>query len=249
MTPPRRRLLVGTPARWAAAVAVMALAGVTAVAVALTGQEPGPPAPVAAEGPVVTASAPPTSMGPTSSGPSSGATTLRSGSTTGSSAPTVGPSSSPQTARLTESIPQRLTIGSIGVSSSLVSLGLDGGAMQTPDNPDLAGWFTGAHTPGGPGTAVVAGHVTWNRRPTVFYRLGEVKVGTQVSVSRADGTTATFTVRRIGTFPKNSFPAQEVYSADPTPRLILITCGGQYDRSQHTYDSNVIVWADLTSST
>ncbi|MGJ6981670.1 sortase domain-containing protein [Aestuariimicrobium soli] len=132
--------------------------------------------------------------------------------------------------------------------SALVDLGLDGGAMETPSNPDLAGWFTGAHTPGGPGTSVVVGHVTWNRRPTVFYKLGQLTVGSRVQVARKDGTTATFTVRKVGTFAKSAFPNGEVYSPDPAPRLILITCGGAYDRATSSYDSNVIVWADLTST-
>lgn len=143
-----------------------------------------------------------------------------------------------------ESVPTRVTIPAIGVDAGTVELGLDGAAMQTPADPDLVGWFHGAHTPGGPGVAVLAGHVTWDGRRTVFADLGHLPLGARIAVDRVDGSTVSFEVRRVATFPKDRFPTHEVYAAGDQPKLILITCGGDYDLSRHYYDSNVIAWAD-----
>ena len=150
--------------------------------------------------------------------------------------------------RLTESAPVRVLIPALKVAAATVELGVgSGGALETPRDPDDVGWFVGAHTPGGPGTAVVAGHVTWNGRPTVFHRLDQLKAGDKVRVDRADGTTAQFAVTRRETFSKQGFPTQEVYGGSATPQLILITCGGAYDADRRYYDSNVVVWARLVT--
>ncbi len=150
--------------------------------------------------------------------------------------------------RLTESAPVRVLIPTLNVNASTVELGVgSGGALETPSDPDDVGWFVGAHTPGGPGSAVVAGHVTWNGRPTVFSRLDQLNAGDKVRVEREDGTTARFEVIQRGTFPKREFPTSEVYGASATPQLILITCGGKYDADRRYYDANVVVWARLVT--
>ena len=124
-----------------------------------------------------------------------------------------------------------------------MSLGLKGNELETPADPDLVGWFTGAHTPGAPGRAVLAGHLTWNGRHTVFARLPELAVGAVIEVDREDGTTAKFAVTKVATFPKDAFPTDEVYASTDEPSLVLITCGGDYSKSEHYYDSNVIAFA------
>lgn len=127
-----------------------------------------------------------------------------------------------------------------------LGIGADG-ALETPEDPDEVGWFVGAHTPGGPGVAVLAGHVTWNGRKAVFFDLGRPERGSRVAVDRQDGTTATFAITRRSTFPKDEFPTREVYRATSTPELVLITCGGEYDADRRYYDANVIAWAELLS--
>ncbi|MBO1030595.1 class F sortase [Tessaracoccus sp. SD287] len=163
---------------------------------------------------------------------------------TATSTPTTAPTATtPDDRELAESAPTRVTIPSIGVDAGTVPLGLDGNELATPADPDVVGWFTGAHTPGAPGRAVLAGHLTWNGRHTVFARLPELAVGAIVDVEREDGTTARFEITKVATFAKDTFPTAEVYAATDEPTLVLITCGGEYDPSQHYYDSNVIAFA------
>jgi sortase (surface protein transpeptidase) len=145
---------------------------------------------------------------------------------------------------LPESEPVAVSIPRIGVRSRLVPLGLDeNGEMETPA-PDDAGWYTRGPSPGALGPAVITGHVTWNR-PAIFYRLGTMRRGDQVSVTRKDGKTAVFTVTRVTRFSKSRFPSQAVYGPIDHAGLRLITCGGTYDAARHKYLDNVVVFAKL----
>jgi hypothetical protein len=147
---------------------------------------------------------------------------------------------------LPESDPVAISIPRIGVQSRLVELGRDAdGAMEVPRDPARAGWFTGGHAPGALGPAVIAGHVTWNGAPEVFYRLGTLRRGDQVTVTRKDGKTAVFTVTRVARFSKSRFPSRAVYGAIDHAGLRLITCGGTYDTVRHSYLDNVVVFARL----
>jgi sortase (surface protein transpeptidase) len=146
---------------------------------------------------------------------------------------------------LPESKPLAVSIPRIGVQSRLVELGLDThGAMETPE-PAVAGWFSRGPTPGALGPAVIAGHVTWNGAPEVFYRLGTMRRGDQVIVTRKDGKTAVFTVSRMARFSKSRFPTGEVYGRIDHAGLRLITCGGTYDAARHKYLDNIVVFAKL----
>ncbi len=199
---------------------------------------------------IAVSSTPSASMSPTMEGtlattPTASITPSASVSTPDQSTPSPSPSPEPEpsVAALLESAPITVRIPSLGVDASTVSLGLDGNKLETPADPDVVGWFTGAHTPGGPGRAVLAGHLTWNGRNTVFARLPDVAVGAVVEVDREDGTTAKFEVTKVSTFQKDEFPSAEVYASTDEPSLVLITCGGEYSKSEHYYDSNIIAFA------
>jgi LPXTG-site transpeptidase (sortase) family protein len=141
-----------------------------------------------------------------------------------------------------------VVLPTLDVSASLVELDLDAqGVMTTPEEGARAGWFTPAPPPGVIGVSVIAGHVTWDDAPAVFFRLGELRPGDRVEVERRDGVTAVFEVRRIGEFPKDEFPTEAVYRQVNHADLRLITCGGEFDEASGHYLSNVIVWARMVS--
>ncbi|MEV0117131.1 class F sortase [Streptomyces sp. NPDC050844] len=148
---------------------------------------------------------------------------------------------------LDRSVPQRVAIPSLGVSSELETLGQNGkGAMTTPKNPDLAGWYEPGPTPGSRGPAVIAGHVTWNGADAVFKKLKTMRAGDTVEVTRQDGKTATFTVDRVEEYPKKEFPTLDVYKNIDHAGLRLITCGGEFDADRNYYPNNVTVFASMT---
>jgi hypothetical protein len=200
----------------------LATSGIVVLGVALGDQDPAPPqAPSAAD--------------------------HRSGADpSNTTSPRAGPRIVPEDSGMDYSRPTRLSIPSLDVTSDLEDLGLDDrGVMETPIDPSRAGWFTPSPPPGVPGVSVIAGHVTWDQDPAVFFRLGELRPGDRVDVERADGSTARFEVRRIGTFPKRSFPTDAVYGRVDHPSLRLITCGGSYNDQTDSYAANLIVWAAL----
>jgi sortase (surface protein transpeptidase) len=114
-------------------------------------------------------------------------------------------------------------------------------------NPARAGWVSEGPTPGALGPAVIAGHVTWNGAPAIFHRLGTMRPGDQVTVTRKDGKTAVFTVTRVARFSKSQFPSRAVYGRIDHAGLRLITCGGTYDAARHRYLDNVVVFARLAA--
>jgi sortase (surface protein transpeptidase) len=153
---------------------------------------------------------------------------------------------------LTRAVPTRLDIPAIGVSTPLMTLGLNGdGTIAVPplrtDAP--AGWYRYLATPGETGPAVILGHVDTARDgPAVFYRLRDLRPGDRVSVQRADGRTAVFAVDRVAEYAKADFPAAAVYGSVDRPVLRLITCGGTFDASKHSYQSNIVAYAALVSA-
>ncbi|MEU6577997.1 class F sortase [Streptomyces sp. NPDC046805] len=141
----------------------------------------------------------------------------------------------------------RIRIPAIRVDAPLRPVGQDADgwiAAPPPENPNLAGWYSGAVSPGEKGTAVVVGHVDNSSGPAVFYGLGSLRKGNRVEVRREDGKTAVFEIYGVEVFEKSDFPGDRVYGSKGTPELRVITCGGGFSK-QSGYDGNVVVFARL----
>ncbi len=230
----------------AAATAVLLVIGVLALVLGLRGTS-GPPQPDAAAAPAAATSAPATTPTTTAPTPSSGASaTTSTGTPSSTAAADAGPASKVGTF-VGASAPTGIEIPSIGVSShTVVDLGIAAdGTITVPGTADEVGYYTGGPTPGQLGPAVLAAHVDSTKGPGVFYRLGAVKPGATIAVSRADGTTTTFIVDKVASYPKDQFPTEEVYRGDFTQSEIrLVTCGGTFDKVKHYLD-NVVVFGHL----
>ncbi|WP_033293210.1 class F sortase [Amycolatopsis jejuensis] len=168
-------------------------------------------------------------------------------STDGTPVP-VASSDAPSAAALPKSDPVSLDIPRIEAHSSLVPLGLNpDNTVQVPSvsTPLQAGWYQFGPTPGEAGPAVVLGHVDGNKQKGIFYRLKEMKPGDDISIARRDGSTAHFVVTKVDQVPKDVFPSDAVYGDTSDAELRLITCGGAFDRGEHSYVDNIIVYAHL----
>jgi sortase (surface protein transpeptidase) len=148
--------------------------------------------------------------------------------------------------------PVSVAIPSIGVTSDLIRLGLNGdGTVQVPplEREDRAGWYERGPAPGAVGPAILLGHVdSAEYGPGVFFDLGAVQPWDTVEVARADGTVAEFVVDRVEVHPKDEFPTIDVYGNTDDAQLRLITCGGDFDASVRSYEDNVIVFATLSGT-
>ncbi|MFG3248760.1 class F sortase [Streptomyces sp. NPDC048187] len=159
----------------------------------------------------------------------------------------AGDAAAPGVTPLPYSVPDRVSIPAIQVDAPVMGVGLDADGWvdaPPPEDPNLAGWFTGAVAPGEKGTAVVVGHVDNEQGPAVFYGLGALKKGNKVDVHRQDGRTAVFEIYGIEVFEKNNFPGDRVYGSKGSPELRVITCGGGFTK-QNGYDGNVVAFARL----
>ncbi|MEV5751511.1 class F sortase [Actinoallomurus sp. NPDC052308] len=143
--------------------------------------------------------------------------------------------------------PVTLRIPEIGVRSPLDRLTTDTrGRLLPPRDPAHAGWFADGIRPGDTGPAVIAGHVDSRTGPAVFTRLATLRPGARILVTDATGRVAAFTVDRVRSFPKEDFPAADVYGATPDPQLRVITCGGAFDPVSGHYLRDVVVYASRT---
>jgi len=134
----------------------------------------------------------------------------------------------------------------------LLKLGLNADrTVQVPplDKDSRAGWYRNSPTPGQLGPAVILGHVdSAEYGPGVFFRLGALRPGNLLSVTRDDNTVAVFRVDRVVSYPKDRFPTLEVYGNTDHAALRLITCGGTFDLSTHNYENNIVAYASMISS-
>jgi hypothetical protein len=146
----------------------------------------------------------------------------------------------------TGTVPLSLTLPARGVTAPVVPVatGPDG-ALVIPDPPTTVGWWApGALAGASTGTTVLAGHVDSAAAGLgTFAVLRDVAVGDRVVLRGADGRAPAYRVtarRRLG---KAALPA-DLFATDGPPRLVLITCGGRFDRTTRHYTDNVIVYAE-----
>lgn len=79
--------------------------------------------------------------------------------------------------------------------------------------------------------------------PAVFFRLGELKAGDRVQVTRQDRSKVDFRVDDVRSYPKTNFPTELVYGPNDRAGLRLVTCGGTFDKHRSSYLNNIIVFA------
>ncbi|MFF3679729.1 class F sortase [Streptomyces sp. NPDC002120] len=161
--------------------------------------------------------------------------------------PTTAPPAPVAAAPLPASKPVRVRIPAAGVDASpLLGLGLAAdGSVEVPSvaDGDKIGWYTKGVTPGETGPAVLIGHFDTARGPAVLKDVARVRAGEEITVSRADGSTAVFRVRELEQVDKKAFPTAKVYGDTTHPELRVITCGGEI-KDGHRPD-NIILYADL----
>jgi len=147
---------------------------------------------------------------------------------------------------LQSSPPVSVRASTVGISSSLVQVGLNKDhTIEVPTSYAQAAWYRFGPTPGALGPAVIIGHVDSYKGPGVFFNLGDIRPGQVIDVTRADHSIAQFRVDAINSYSKNLFPTEAVYGPINYAGLRLITCGGTFDEKTKNYESNTVVFATL----
>ena len=140
--------------------------------------------------------------------------------------------------------PVRLRIPALGIDAPVSGVGVAAdGQLAVPGDLVRVGWYGAGALPGDAGTALMAAHVDKGHSPGVFFRLDRLAPGATLQIVRADGSVAGFTVVARRMVAKPRLPVGDLTRAGGAPRLVLVTCGGSYDRGRRSYRDNVLVYA------
>jgi LPXTG-site transpeptidase (sortase) family protein len=141
-------------------------------------------------------------------------------------------------------LPARLSIPRIAVDAPISPVGLEqSGIMASPQEGHVVGWYELGPRPGEPSNAVLAGHVDWQQKLAVFFRLHELRAGDVIDVQSSLGTRYRYVVEGVTTYRNDAAPLVEIFGRTPGPVLTLITCGGEFDRVRREYLDRVVVRA------
>ncbi len=140
--------------------------------------------------------------------------------------------------------PARLTIAGIGVEDApVVEVGVQAtGAMEIPGATEV-GWYQYGVSPGKAGSAVMAAHIAFEGHTGVFRHLSRVSVGDEILVEMADGRRLEFVVTETAQFSKADLPLARIFAKGGKPVLVLITCGGDFNRELREYSDNIVAFA------
>ncbi len=126
----------------------------------------------------------------------------------------------------------------------MVAVGLaPDGSMDAPQVGDAIAWYSLGPLPGSTGNAVLAGHVDWDKRPAVFWRLRELEPGDEMTLEFSDGSSLTYRVQWSEQYQVGAEPLGRVYENLTVSALTLITCTGEFDRGSRGYRDRLVVRA------
>lgn len=142
--------------------------------------------------------------------------------------------------------PTRLVIPDLDVDATVDGVGVqDDGAMVIPAEPTSVGWYRyGAAPEDERGNTVIAGHVATQRDgPGALAQLRKAEPGMRVTVTTEDGTEHEYEITGRERIVKKALPVDEIFARDGRPLLVLITCGGEYNRELRSHVDNIVVTA------
>ena len=143
-------------------------------------------------------------------------------------------------------VPVRLKIPAIGVDATIEIVGqTQTGSMDVPADARNVAWYKLGPAPGDSGNAVISGHLDDKKGPTVFWKLGKLKVGDKVTVIDSTGSERVFAVIAKEAYAFDKAPINKIFGFDLEHDLNLITCGGRWNPKTHNYSQRLVVYTRL----
>ena len=158
--------------------------------------------------------------------------------------PSVPATAAAPAARTPPAVPVRLRLPSLAVDAPVTPVTVQpGGGLAVPNDPHVVGWWRAGAAPGSPaGTVVLDGHVdTRVDGPGALFRLADLRPGDVVSLATRRGPLS-YVVRAVRSYLKALLPA-EVFDTSGAPRLVLISCGGEFNGHTRQYADNIVAYA------
>jgi sortase (surface protein transpeptidase) len=151
--------------------------------------------------------------------------------------------------RVGPGIPLRLLIPAIGVNAPVEQVGVTAnGDLGTPAQSPWAntGWYVNGPRPGEQGSSVIDGHLNRpGNAPAVFWRLYQLHAGNEVDVLDSRGRALRFRVLNLAYYTLPDAPYQFIFGNNSGKYLNLITCAGDWIRSQHQTTQRLVVYTRL----
>jgi len=144
--------------------------------------------------------------------------------------------------------PISLNIPDLGVDSPVVTTSMDASrSLVVPEDVMETGWYDGSRRLGASyGSTVIVGHRdSATQGSGALFGIEEIPLGATITVTAQDGTAHEFIVDSVEFIDKDSLPqeAPRIFTHRGPYRLVLITCGGAFDESLRSYESNVVITA------
>ena len=143
-------------------------------------------------------------------------------------------------------LPRRLRVPRLRIDAVVEHVGLaPDGSMDVPKRYDTVGWYKLGSRPGDAGSAVMAGHLDSKTGPAIFWKLGDLRPGDELSIVNDDGAERRFAVEASERYRFDAAPLERIFAATDRARLNLITCSGTFDRGSQNYDLRLVVYSTL----
>lgn len=147
-----------------------------------------------------------------------------------------------------------IILPSAGIRAAVVQVGLThDGAMGSPDNPFVFGWFNRSAIPGQLGNALFGGHrdyedIEGNIDIGVGWEMDETRVGDQLIMrNAATNRYYIYDVVETATIKPDSPDAIKYLSQTRESVVTLITCSGDFDEDTHSYADRIVIVALLSA--
>ncbi|HEX2173457.1 MAG TPA: class F sortase [Dehalococcoidia bacterium] len=155
------------------------------------------------------------------------------------------------TGRAAGPIPRHIQIPDIGVSATMVPVGLEpSGLLASPNGPDIVGWYAGSPRPGQPGNLLIDGHRDWHEgpRPAVFWSLDRLSPNNSQIVIWTDTEGFVYLVTENFGLHRDDPNGRSVLAPTADSTITLITCEGSFSPANREYDNRRVVKARLVGT-
>jgi hypothetical protein len=140
--------------------------------------------------------------------------------------------------------PTRVIMAALNIDGPVLPVGVNAASqLDVPPDARTLVWYRYGPSPGGPGSAVIAGHLNWRGTNGIFARLDKTPVGATITVVYDDGSKRDFIVSSVELVDKPAVAVNGTFAREGDRLLRLVTCGGEFEKAVRSYRSNVVVTA------
>jgi len=141
--------------------------------------------------------------------------------------------------------PAVLHLPALHVTAAVDPVNSAHGILQVPDDISRVGWWRHSVPPGSPtGSTVIDGHIDSAAAGAgALFHLAELNPGEPITISTATGAVITYRVQARRVYPKAQGLPADLFAQTGPARLVIISCGGNFDASNRSYDDNIVIFA------